>query len=234
MGISLRQVLLLIALVGILMVTSRWLTDFFGGALLIQIGLLIFIAVGYRREATASPSRVASIITLGLVFIGAWLTFWPSLFLIAWMFFIGDNGSWFYQWVSVIAAALAAILASPLAFRIFRNRADPKYLKICAGTSLLLIAYWGTIYGHEMTTRIQGFSSLAAAERFASQGSELEAVKHVRIAEPHGRGCVDYFARQNGELCDYVKVCPGRGFGWALAHSMHFRGRCPAVSRKLN
>jgi hypothetical protein len=196
--------------------------------------LLCLFIVGWALSAVrARPGREflrpgwgSVLVVAALVWLGVWLTLVPVITLGVWMFWLGDNNHWFWDWIPHVAAGGALGAAGLVAVRLAAGPVSRRAFRVLRGSAVTLVAIWGLIYLSKLIGEIDGLTAASAAQNIADR-MEIGEPVHV-VEDPEGNPfgadaerCRTFLVMDADEPRGRVKVCR-RSIGWGLASSTKF------------
>ena len=193
-----------------------------------SIGLVLHAIVARRsRTPQAQTSWQATLLRAGVEIVALWFWLSISLGLLAWGFWIGDNDHWFYRFVWLFAAFIAAGIGGLSARRYRRGAASKTYRAIHLWIPIALIAAIASVYFYEFAHRIEGRTAEAAAQNILARMSYNEPVRLVEMTADEG-GDIDtnrrrvYWIMGADEPRGRIVVARYRRFWWTHASSGGF------------
>lgn len=149
--------------------------------------------------------------------------------LIVWLFFVGDNDSWFYHHVRLVSLLSAAGMTGVFGTRVGLRRASRRYQRTCAVAAWLIVAFWSSALSAEYIRQIHGLTALEAAESIGQ--ADWRFVEFGRGALPQGRDYVQYLAYEDARPRFYVMVVKNPWLGWSRGSSMRLEDPEQVLSR---
>jgi hypothetical protein len=151
--------------------------------LCITLVLYLIAAPVPKADHRASITAWRIIVHVTLAFAAIWLWMYPTLYLGAWGFVLGDNGGWFYICCPFFAAAIALVTSCVALFRTLRGFASRHYLAWLAWAPPVLLLVAGVVYAEEMLDRMEGTTPAAAAQhivsRYANFNKSMKVVEYI-------------------------------------------------------
>lgn len=125
-----------------------------------------------------------------------WLVY--GLALLAWALWIGDNDHWFFHYGWIISFVIALGVSTISIVRIYRNRANARYLKLHLWTPLALLLSFVLTFGYESLSDVEGRTAESAAkavfDRMAAKMDQPVTLVQHDGPPPHGRHPDNYKA----------------------------------------
>lgn len=148
---------------------------------------------------------------------------------IVWLFFVGDNESWFYHHVRLVSLLSAVGMTGVFAIRVGLRRASSRYQRTCAMAAWLFVVFWSSALSAEYIRQIEGLTARGAAENGWPAGWRF--VEFGRGALPHGRDYVEYLAYEDVRPRLHVRVVRNPWLGWSRGSSMRLEDPEQVLSR---
>ena len=195
--------------------------------------LLVAPPPAVEERARVAISRVFFLATLAFAAIWFWMG--VALPLTAWMFFLGDNSHWFYDYSAHIAAAIA-LLASLVAFvRTTCGTVSRRYVRFLAWSPPLLLLAAAAVVLEDYLSQVEGLTAESAAQhlletnvprRTASMRLEAHAGPPMFPEMPSNHKT--FWIVDGREKVGLIMVQPNRLLGWQLSAQpsvQRFEGR---------
>jgi len=201
---------------------------------LLMIGFGVFMP--RPRDISAVKKTWRLILFHGIVvFFAVWIWLGSILPLLAWMLWIGDNEHWFYNSSIYIAAAIASAFAGLVIFRVVKNRASVRYVRMYFWCSIILLVISATIWSYDLVEPIEGTAPKAAAESFLRRSgrfySKLVEDQQPSIDFPDRSRCKTYWIMGEEEPKGRITVRHYGWFWWSYAGSERFSPSAEQLQR---
>ncbi len=129
-----------------------------------------------------SRARVAIswfFVYVSLAFASIWFWLRPALYLGAWIFVLGDRNSWFYYYVSHIAAFLALFVTCLVFVRGMAGAISQRYIQWLKWVPPILLIAAAAVFAEEMFSRMAGVTAESAAQNLMEKFHKYDDSMHL-------------------------------------------------------
>jgi len=182
-----------------------------------------------RSDKRVGMAMSKAFVFASLAFAAIWFWMGGAFFMIAWLFFLGDNNHWFYDHVSDIAAVVALAVSCAAFLRTTLGSASQLYVSSLAWIPPILLVTAGAVSIENTLSSVEGLTPESAAARVfktnvprISPTMRLEAHAGPPMHSDTPSDHKTFWIVEGREKVGLIVVRPNPLLGWQHSRSHRF------------